>query len=95
MVDKNYYMYVLLTADNTLYTGFTDNVQRRLATHAAGKGAKYTRPASRHPLKLLYDEVFTSKSDALKAEARFKKLPRQKKVKYLMAHGVTDFTPLS
>ena len=73
-MDKPYYMYVLLTADNTFYGGFTDDVGKRFATHEAGKGAKYTRPASRHPLKLLYAEAFATKGEALHAEAVFKKL---------------------
>ncbi len=83
---KPYYMYVLLTADNTFYG-------KRFATHEAGKGAKYTRPASRHPLKLLYAEAFDNKSDALKAEAAFKKLKRIDKVAFLKERGVTDFEP--
>ncbi len=74
MTDKPYYMYVLLTADNTFYGGFTDDVGKRLAVHEAGKGAKYTRPARRHPLRLLYAEAFATKSAALRAEAAFKKI---------------------
>jgi len=92
-MDKQYYMYVLLTADNTFYGGFTDDVQRRLATHEAGKGAKYTRPARRHPLRLMYSEAFDTKSEALKAEARFKKLERAQKIEFLKMHGVKDFNP--
>ncbi|AVO66020.1 GIY-YIG nuclease family protein [Weissella cibaria] len=92
-MDKPYYMYVLLTADNTFYGGFTDDVGKRFATHEAGKGAKYTRPASRHPLKLLYAEAFETKGEALHAEAVFKKLKRVDKVAFLREHGVTDFTP--
>lgn len=91
--DKQYYMYVLLTADNTFYGGYTDDVQRRLATHEAGKGAKYTRPARRHPLRLLYSQAFVTKGEALHAEAEFKKLNRAQKVAFLTAHGVVDFTP--
>lgn len=90
---KPYYMYVLLTADNTYYTGFTDDVGRRFATHQAGKGAKYTKVPSRRPLKLLHAESFPDKSQALKAEAAFKKLTRPAKTQYLKEHGVTDFTP--
>lgn len=94
MTDKPYYMYVLLTADNTFYGGFTDDVGKRLATHEAGKGAKYTRPARRHPLRLLYAEAFATKSAALRAEAAFKKLTRLQKEAFLREHGVTDFTPV-
>lgn len=90
-MDKPYYMYVLLTADNMLYCGFTDDVGKRLATHEAGKGAKFTRPAKRHPLKLLYAEAFTTKHDALHAEAMFKKLTRSQKERFLHEHHVPEF----
>jgi len=93
MPDKPYYMYVLLTADNTFYGGFTDDVGKRFATHQAKKGAKYTRPASRHPLRLLYAEVFATKGDALRAEAAFKRLSRAQKEVFLSERGVQDFTP--
>lgn len=90
---KPYYMYVLLTADNTFYAGFTDDVGRRFATHQAGKGAKYTRPKKRRPLKLIYAQAFTDKSAALRAEAAFKKLTRSQKEDYLKMQGVRDFRP--
>lgn len=83
-----YYFYVLLCADNSLYGGYSTDVYARLAAHQAGKGAKYTRVKSRHPLKLIYFETFTTKSAALKAEYAFKHQPRAAKVAYLLAHGV-------
>jgi len=83
-----YYFYVLLCADNSLYGGYSTDVYARLATHQAGKGAKYTRVKSRHPLKLIYFETFATKSAALKAEYAFKHQPRAAKVAYLLAHGV-------
>lgn len=86
MTDKNYYMYVLLTADNTFYCGFTDNVVRRLSVHEAGKGAKYTRPKKRHPLRLVYSAEYNTKTAALRAEAAFKKLSRAQKEKFLVLH---------
>lgn len=86
---KTYYMYVLYCADHTLYCGFTDDVQRRFATHQAYKGAKYTRVKRRHPLKLLYWQQFATKHDALSAEYHFKHQSRQKKEVYLRQHGVT------
>ncbi|EQM55006.1 hypothetical protein N692_10390 [Lactiplantibacillus plantarum EGD-AQ4] len=85
---KQYYFYVLLCADATLYGGFTDNLERRLATHNAGKGAKYTRVKSRRPVKMIYHETFNDKSSALKAEYAFKHQSRADKVKYLSAHDV-------
>jgi len=88
MATKPYYFYVLLCADQTLYGGFTDDLERRLATHNAGKGAKYTRPRSRRPLKMIYHETFSNKSAALKAEYAFKHQPRAAKLKFLAAHDV-------
>ncbi|MCT3287031.1 GIY-YIG nuclease family protein [Lactiplantibacillus pentosus] len=85
---KQYYFYVLLCADATLYGGFTDNLERRLATHNAGKGAKYTRVKSRRPVKMIYHETFNDKSSALKAEYAFKHQSRAAKLKYLSAHDV-------
>ncbi|MCM0598592.1 GIY-YIG nuclease family protein [Periweissella fabalis] len=86
--DKAYYMYVILTADNMLYTGFTDNVARRFATHQQYKGAKFTKIKSKHPLRLIYQEVFDNKHDALSAEWHFKHQTRAKKEQYLRSHGV-------
>ena len=63
MATKPYYFYVLLCADGTFYGGFTDDVAARVATHNAGKGAKYT--ASRRPVRLLYHEAFADKHEAL------------------------------
>ena len=61
--DSKAYMYVVECADGTLYTGYTTDVERRLKTHNAGKGAKYTR--ARLPVKLLYSEAFASKPEAM------------------------------
>lgn len=85
---KHYYMYVLYCADDTLYCGFTNNVDHRLAVHQAYRGAKYTRVKSRHPLRLIYYETFTNKHAALSAEYHFKHQSRAKKNQYLKAHGV-------
>ncbi|HEY4400122.1 MAG TPA: GIY-YIG nuclease family protein [Lactobacillaceae bacterium] len=85
---KPYYFYVLYTADGMFYGGFTDDVGKRFATHQAGLGAKFTRVKSRHPLKLIYAEAFATKSEALKAEAAFKKLSRARKEQFLREHAV-------
>lgn len=85
---QQYYFYVLLCADQTLYGGYSTDVYRRFEAHQAGKGAKYTKVKSRHPLKLIYFETFTDKSDALSAEYAFKHQSRQKKLAYLAAHGI-------
>ena len=76
-MEHNWYLYVLRFGDGTLYTGITTNIEKRLAAHRAGKGAKYTR--GRAPLELIYRELCGSHSDALKKEYRFKQLPRAEK----------------
>lgn len=74
----DYFVYILRCGDDTLYTGTTDDVERRVAAHSAGKGAKYTR--GRGPLELLYREKCTDKSAALKRELAIKKLKREEKL---------------
>lgn len=73
----SWYVYILRCGDNTLYTGITDDVARRLSVHQAGKGAKYTR--GRGPLTLAYTEEQPDKSSALKREIAIKKLIRPQK----------------
>ena len=65
-MEKTWTVYILRCGDDTLYTGITDDLQRRLAMHSEGKGAKYTR--GRGPLTLVYSEELTTKSEALKRE---------------------------
>ena len=72
------YMYVLECADGS---GYTTDVEKRLKTHNAGKGAKYTR--ARLPVKLLYQESYPDKPSAMSAEALFKKKSRQAKLNYI------------
>lgn len=76
-----WYVYLLRCGDGTLYTGITDNVQRRLAAHRAGKGAKYTR--GRGPLELAYTEEQPDKSAALRREHEIKRLRRAEKEKLI------------
>lgn len=78
MDNKRYFFYVLECRDNSLYAGYTNNVERRVATHNSGKGGKYTR--AKLPVELRYFEEFDSKSEAMSAEAKFKKLTREKKL---------------
>ena len=70
-------VYILECKDGSLYTGITDHLTKRLATHRAGKGAKYTR--GRAPLILRYVEECTDHSAALKREIEIKKLTAKKK----------------
>lgn len=73
-----WFVYMLRCGDGTLYTGYTDNVARRLAVHQSGKGAKYTR--SRPPVTLAFQEELPDKSSALRREAAIKRLTRQQKL---------------
>ncbi|GAP00453.1 GIY-YIG nuclease family protein [Fructobacillus ficulneus] len=86
--EKTYDFYVLYTADGYFYGGFSDDAHRRFLTHQAGKGAKFTRVKSRHPLQLIYQETFATKHDALSAEATFKHLTRKAKEDFLVDHAV-------
>lgn len=70
-------VYILRCGDGSLYTGITDDVDRRLAVHRAGKGAKYTR--GRGPLELVHREEYSDKGSALKREYAIKQLRREEK----------------
>ena len=78
---KKWYIYILRCADNTLYTGSTDDVERRVAVHNSGKGAKYTR--GRTPVEVVYTEECESCSAALKREYAIKQLSRGEKIKLI------------
>ena len=72
-----YWVYILRCADGTLYTGITDCLERRLAAHNSGRGAKYTR--GRVPVALVYREACPDKSAALRREYALKQLPKAQK----------------
>lgn len=71
------YTYILRCADGTLYTGWTNDLEKRLRAHNEGHGAKYTR--ARLPVHLVYFETFATQQEALKREAAIKKLSRPRK----------------
>ena len=73
----NHFVYILCCSDNTYYTGYTTDVEKRVQRHNEGKGAKYTK--SRRPVQLVYQEKYTDKSCALKREYAIKQLSRQEK----------------
>lgn len=77
-----HYFYVLMCNDGSYYAGYTNDLQKRLKTHNAGKGAKYTR--GRLPVSIIYHEAFQTKQEAMKAEYAFKQLERKKKEMFLM-----------
>ena len=71
------YVYVLRCGDGSLYTGWTNDLEQRLAAHQSGKGAKYTR--GRLPIEMVYFEEMPDKSAALKRENELKKLKKAEK----------------
>ncbi len=71
------YTYMLRCADGTLYTGWTNDLSKRLAAHNAGKGAKYT--AARRPVQLVYAEEHPDKITAMQREYAIKQLTRAEK----------------
>lgn len=75
------YTYILRCSDDTLYCGWTNDLKKRLASHNAGKGAKYTR--SRHPVTLVYYETFETKEEAMSREFAIKRLSRKEKLKLI------------
>lgn len=75
---------MLRCGDGTLYTGTAVDVERRLAVHRSGKGAKYTR--FRQPLELVYREEVADKSQALRREIAIKQLTRAKKLALIAQH---------
>lgn len=72
-----HFVYILRCGDDSLYTGYTNDVEKRVEVHNSGKGAKYTR--SRLPVKLVFYKRVDSKTTGLKLEARIKKLSKNKK----------------
>ena len=72
------YTYILECSDGSFYTGWTNNLEKRINCHNKGKGAKYTR--GRRPLKLVYFEEFIEKRDAQKREYVIKHLTRNDKL---------------
>lgn len=77
MDEKQNITYMLKCSDGTLYTGWTNNLEKRLKEHNAGQGAKYTR--GRRPVKLVYTEIHDTKREAMQREAQIKKLTRKEK----------------
>lgn len=75
------FVYMLRCKDGSLYTGWTNDLEHRLAMHNSGRGAKYTR--GRGPLKLVYSEELPDKEAALRRECAIKKLRREQKLALL------------
>lgn len=75
--NEKHYVYIVECSDKTLYTGYAKDVNRRIAQHNDGKGAKYTR--GRLPVRLVWSQKYDTISDALKKESQIKKLTKIKK----------------
>ena len=73
-----YYEYILRCKDDSLYTGWTNNLEKRIKAHSDGKGAKYTR--ARLPVELVYFEEYENKIDAMRREYAIKKMKRKEKL---------------
>ena len=76
-MEQKWYVYILQCADGTLYTGITNNLDRRLKAHNAGTASKYTR--TRRPVMMVYQEEEESKGEALRRELQIKAMSRQQK----------------
>ena len=84
-MENQWVLYILECKDATLYTGITNNLDKRLSAHRSGKGAKYTK--GRGPLILRYTEMCDSYSHALHREFAVKKLSKQEKLQLLNREG--------
>ncbi|RKQ33013.1 GIY-YIG nuclease family protein [Oceanobacillus halophilus] len=78
MDNNEHTVYILKCKDNSLYTGYTNNLENRLKMHREGKGAKYTR--GRGPFQVVYIEKFSMKEEAMKREYQIKQLDRKEKM---------------
>ena len=81
----NNYTYILKCRDGSLYTGWTNDLERRIREHNAGKGAKYTK--TRRPVTLAYFEKFDTKEEAMSREYAIKRLKRKDKLKLVDSDG--------
>ena len=82
------YVYILKCADGSLYTGWTNDLKRRISSHNAGKGAKYTR--FRLPVTLVYCEKWDTKELAMKREYEIKHMSRKKKMQLIENSGIPN-----
>ena len=74
----SWYVYILECNDNSLYTGITNNLDKRITAHNSGKGAKYTK--TRAPVRLVYKESYKTRKESLKREIEIKRLKRIEKL---------------
>ena len=79
-MNKNF-TYIVECSDHTLYTGWTNDLEKRIEAHNTGKGAKYTK--TRGPVRLVYFETFSTKEEAMSREYHIKRMSRQEKIKLI------------
>ena len=79
-----HYTYIIVCSDGYYYTGYTNNVEKRIKKHNNNKGAKYTR--GRTPVKLKYQESYNSKSKAMQREYEIKQMTRTQKQELIDSH---------
>ena len=82
--------YIVECSDGTLYTGWTNDIEKRMKAHNQGQGAKYTR--GRIPVELVYLESFETKQEAMKREAHIKRLKRRDKLALIASCDITAAT---
>lgn len=80
------YTYLVRCSDNSLYAGWTNNIEKRLKAHNEGNGAKYTK--SRRPVTLAYVETFDTRSEAMKREAALKKMTHRQKEALIASQSI-------
>jgi len=82
MQNKEWFIYILKCSDNTLYTGITNNLEKRIKEHNESKlGAKYTK--ARRPVVLIYNERYKNRSEASKREIEIKKMTKSEKENFI------------
>lgn len=79
---RPWFLYLLLCRNGSLYAGISPDVEARYRTHAAGKGARYTR--ANPPLRLLASRAYPDRAAASRAEWTLKQLPRERKLAFLL-----------
>lgn len=80
-MNQKCYVYIVQCQDGSYYTGWTNQLEKRIKAHNNGKGAKYTK--ARRPVKLIYYETYSNKREAMKREYEIKKLTRKQKEKLI------------
>ncbi|WP_285769302.1 GIY-YIG nuclease family protein [Peribacillus sp. SI8-4] len=86
METNDHYFYVLRCSDGSYYAGYTNDLERRVAAHNHGKGAKYTR--GRTPVELIHHEIFETQTLAMQAEYKFKQLTRKQKQMWMAKEDI-------